>query len=149
MVDLERRVRQLIALRVRPEQLAICRLPPGSTLPWEQLGEGFWALTHTEDALSVVAPEACIGPAWPADANAGAHIARGWRCLEVIGPLDLGLTGVLAQLSAPLAAAGIPIFVLSTYDSDEILVGEAHLERAVAALTEHGYRVEREPGERS
>ena len=147
MADLETQGRHGIALRVRPERLAICQLGPGSSPPWGQLGGGFWAVAHTEEELSVVLPENCIGPDWPAEGSCRAE--QGWRCLEVIGPLDLGLTGVLAQLSAPLADAGIPIFVLSTYNTDEILVREAHLERAIAALTGRGYRVEREPEQHS
>ncbi len=145
MADLEAAGQQRIALRIRPERLAICRLEPDCPPRWGQLGGGFWALARTESELSLVLPEECIGPGGPAVESA--RVERGWRCLEVIGPLDLSLTGVLAQLSAPLAAAGIPVFVVSTYSTDEILVREAHLERAVAALTEHGYRVEREPGQ--
>ena len=141
MADLEVPEEQ-VALRIRPERLAICQLGPDDTPPWEQLGSGFWALAHTERELSLVLPEGCIGPDWPGSARA--RIERGWRCLEVIGPLDLNLTGVLAQLSAPLARAGIPVFVLSTYNTDEILVREAHLERAVAALAAGGYRMEYE-----
>jgi hypothetical protein len=47
-------------------------------------------------------------------------------------PLDT--VGVLAALTAPLAAAGIPVFALATYDTDFVLVKSAHLERAIAAL---------------
>jgi uncharacterized protein len=146
MADLAAHVPR-IALRIRPEQLAICQLGPDCTPSWERLGSGFWALAHTENELTLVLPEECIGPDGPADATAGARIERGWRCLEVIGPLAFSLTGILAQLSAPLAAAGIPIFVLSTYDTDEVLVRGTDLERAVAALTERGYRVQHEHGQ--
>jgi len=141
VADLETQGRDRIALRVRPERLSICQLMPDRPPPWGHLGHGFWAVTHTEEELSLVLPEGCVQPGW--------RVERGWRCLEVIGPLDLGLTGVLAQLSAPLADMGIPIFVLSTYNTDEILVREAHLERAIAVLTGWGYRVEREPEQHS
>ena len=40
----------------------------------------------------------------------------------VEGPLDFALTGVVSRLSVTLADAGIPIFVISTYDTDYILV---------------------------
>jgi hypothetical protein len=49
----------------------------------------------------------------------------------VEGPLDFSLTGIVAQLSAPLAAAAIPIVVLSTYDTDYVLVSQP---RAAAAM---------------
>ena len=73
----------------------------------------------------------------PADVRA----QRGRRALEVAGPLDLAMTGVLAALSVPLAAAGVPIFVMSTYDTDYLLVGEDRLADALAALRGAGHRV--------
>jgi hypothetical protein len=48
----------------------------------------------------------------------------------VQGPLDFSLTGILARLSAPLADAGVPIFVLSTFDTDYVLVRSDHAEAA-------------------
>ena len=65
----------------------------------------------------------------------------GWRCLRVAGPLDLALTGVLASIAAPLAAARVNIFVFSTYDTDYVLVPAVRLAEAKAALTSAGHRV--------
>ena len=41
---------------------------------------------------------------------------------------------MLARIATPLAAAGIPIFAIATYDTDYVLVRETDLERALAAL---------------
>jgi hypothetical protein len=71
----------------------------------------------------------------------GVRAERGWRALAVCGRLDLGLTGVLAGLLAPLAAAGVPIFAVSTYDTDYVLVREERLAEAVAALRAAGHTV--------
>ena len=51
------------------------------------------------------------------------------------------MTGVLAGLTAPLAAAGISIFAISTYDTDYLLVREDDLGRAVRALRAAGYDI--------
>jgi hypothetical protein len=59
---------------------------------------------------------------------------RDLAALRVEGPLDFGLTGVLAALSAPLAEAGIPVFAVATYDTDYLLVPAADLGAASAAL---------------
>ncbi len=64
----------------------------------------------------------------------------GWRCLAVRGPLAFDETGVLAALAAPLARAAVPIFALSTFDTDYLLVPATHLERALTALREAGHR---------
>ena len=50
--------------------------------------------------------------------------------LEVMGPLDFSLSGVVASLVVPLAKADLPIFVMSTFESDYVLVRSSDLGRA-------------------
>jgi hypothetical protein len=57
----------------------------------------------------------------------------------VIGTLDFSLTGIVATLAQPLAEAGISIFDISTYDTDHILVRDAHLAAARTALEAAGH----------
>ena len=45
------------------------------------------------------------------------------------------------MLASPLAAAGVSIFAVSTYDTDYVLVKQDALDRAVAALAAAGHRV--------
>lgn len=71
----------------------------------------------------------------------GVRKQGGWRCLEVGGPLPFELTGVLASLASPLAAAGVPIFAVSTFDTDYLLVPGEKLEAALAALGAAGHRL--------
>lgn len=70
-----------------------------------------------------------------------ARIEPDWRALEVAGPLDFGLVGVMAQLTAPLADVDVSVFVISTYDTDLVLVHAGALERAVQALRDAGHVV--------
>jgi hypothetical protein len=122
-----------ISLVVNPERLAVCRLPAEADLPdWARPGE-LLALLHTRNALSVVCAERFVPPEIKAE--------RGWRMLEVQGPLDFTLVGVLASISVPLARAGVSIFVLSTFDTDLILVKDEALEKAVQALVQAGFQV--------
>ena len=67
----------------------------------------------------------------------------GFRAFEVVGPLDFSLVGVLAGYLTPLARAAIPVFVLSTFDTDWILVRQERLEAAVAALEQAGIEISR------
>jgi hypothetical protein len=120
-------------LEVLPDRLAICRLEPEQAdLDWE-LGDGLLSVTFTDDEVSVVCEEAFA----PADAE----VSRGWRGLRVVGPLDLGMVGVLAALAGVLAGAGIPIFVLSTFDTDHLLVRDAQLADAISCLRTAGHTV--------
>lgn len=122
-----------LSLSVLPEPFAICQADPGEPVPRPLPGCRFWSLTCTDDEWSVVLPADSVSAGWKAES--------GWRCLKVLGPLDLTLTGVLADLSSTLAGAAISVFAVSTYETDYILVHAEDLERAVAALREHGYAV--------
>jgi uncharacterized protein len=123
-----------LTLTVTPWTLAIVRRETGEAIPpW--LGElAFFAVARTPDELSLVLPEERVPAGWRAEG--------GWACLAVAGPLDFALTGVLASLVAPLAAAGVSVFALSTYDTDYLLVRCRELPAAVAALRRAGHRVE-------
>ena len=122
-----------LTLSVLAEPLAIARLEPAAPVPdWAGSGE-LCSVTRTADELSVVCGDAAV--------PAGAPAQRGWRALKVHGPLDFSLTGVLAALSAPLAHASIPIFALSTYDTDYVLVRDEDLQRACEALEHAGHTV--------
>jgi hypothetical protein len=121
-------------LSLLPETFAICRLDAGSPIPaWALAAEGFVSITRTGDELSTVCPKALV----PYNVQA----SRSWRCLRVAGPLDFTLVGVLASLASPLAAAGISIFALSTYETDYLLVREAQLPAAIEALAAAGHTV--------
>ena len=76
------------------------------------------------------------------DVPPGGVAEGGWRCLRVEGPLAFEMTGVLAALSGPLAEAGIPIFVISTFDTDYLLVKSGDLDRACATLANEGHVVD-------
>jgi hypothetical protein len=113
---------------VLPERLAVSRLPASARVPsWAlELHEEFSSITRTAGELSIVCPEDAVPP--------DVQVEPGWRALQVPGPIPFATTGVLAGLATPLAAAGISIFALSTYDTDYVLVKEDDLERALAAL---------------
>ena len=114
-------------------ELAVCRLPADAAAPPIPDRAALFSVTRTSEELSIVCPAA--------DAPGDAQVESGWRALAVEGPLDFGLTGILASLAQPLAAAGIPIFALSTYDTDYVLVRAPALEAAVAALRDAGHTV--------
>ena len=122
-----------IPLMILPGLLAVCRLPSDAPYPeWARPGV-LLALIRTQDELSVVCPERYVPPEVKAE--------RGWRALQIQGPLDFSLVGVLAGILTPLSEAGVSIFALSTYDTDYILVKESALERAVDALNQSGFLV--------
>ena len=122
-----------LPLSILPYRLAVCRLEPGANLPGELFHLPFWSVTNTGDEISIIVPEENIPP----DCQSENH----WSCLKVQGPLDFGLTGILASLTSPLAEAGIPVFALSTFDTDYLMVKYSDLEKTIAVLRNHGHQI--------
>ena len=121
-------------LTLLPDRLAVCRLSAGSPYPDWARGSGLVALTRTPDELSVVCDQRSV--------PSGVQAIRDWRALKVAGPLDFSLVGVLASLASVLAAAGVSLFALSTYDTDYILVRQPDLQAALRSLRRAGHEVE-------
>ena len=120
-------------LTLMADTLAVCRLEPGAADPAWLAGETFASVTRTRGETSVVCRAVVVPP--------GVRAESGWRALGVAGPLDFALTGILLALLQPLAAAGVSVFALSTFDTDYVLVKEAVLEDALAALGAVGHRI--------
>jgi hypothetical protein len=121
-------------MTVLPELLAICRMAPDEPLPGWATSGSFTSVTRTADELSIVCSQSVV----PASVTQN----TGWRALRVAGPLDLSLIGILFSIAQPLADAGISLFAISTFDTDYVLVKEASLPQAVAALTAEGHTVD-------
>lgn len=119
-------------LRVRETswQLAVCRFPADSPMPvWVLHAEAqFWSITRTPHELSVVCAEDDLPP------SVDEFVERDWRAFELVGPVPFTTTGVISGLTAPLAAEGIGVFVISTYDTDYLLVKAANYMRTYAVL---------------
>jgi hypothetical protein len=127
--------RRTLTLELLDGGYAVCRLDVAEPLPAWAGGGPFVSVTRTEAELSVVCPQGVVPPEVRAE--------PGWRCLRVQGPLGFGMTGVLASLAGPLASSGVSIFVVSTYDTDYLMVQERDLDRGVDALERAGHTVAR------
>ncbi|MCG6910877.1 MAG: ACT domain-containing protein [Deltaproteobacteria bacterium] len=114
------------------ETFNIHRLPPDAAVPKGVLESPFFAVVRTREELSIVVPAAVK--------LAGTEREAGWAGIRVLGPLDFGLTGILAGMAGALAEEGISIFAVSTFDTDYILFKEAVTARAIEALTAAGYQ---------
>ena len=107
-----------LTISTLPGRLAVCRLDPGEPVPGWATSGSLISVTRTGEELSIVCAEDAV--------------PDGVKCE----------TGVLSSLAAPLAKAGIGIFVVSTHDTDHILVKEESLGAAQAVLASEGYTIE-------
>jgi hypothetical protein len=127
--------------RVLAERLAVCRLASVARVPAWAFECAFFCVVRTHDELSIVcAEDACTEEVGAEDRMPdGAAVERGWVALKLDGPFPFSMTGVLASFVQPLADAQIPVFAISTFDTDYVLIKRENLELAVAALTAAGH----------
>jgi hypothetical protein len=120
-----------LTLTLLKENFTLHRLEPDAEFPEIVLHTSFFATTRTEGELSIVVPETIEIESERSES--------GWACFKVEGPLEFSLTGILAGITNALAEAKIPIFALSTFDTDYILVKRKQVETAKEALKSAGY----------
>jgi uncharacterized protein len=120
-------------LDVLPGSYAVAQLDPSSPVPQWAHDTTLSATIATASELTILCPAASVPP--------DVRHERPFRALAVRGPLDFALTGILASLAQPLAAAGISIFALSTFDTDVLLVRAGDLPEASARLGAAGHRI--------
>src|SRR5579863_9090376 len=111
----------------------ICRMPPASPVPPWGLEGRFLSVTSTADEVSIVCSSAQVPE--------GVQHEGGWACFKLIGPFPFGETGILASFIQPLSDRAIPIFAISTFDTDYVLVKENGVEAALHALHEAGHQL--------
>src|SRR5467141_1110952 len=108
--------RHQLKFRWLPGPYAIVHLPSDAALPdWATKGD-FTSITRTLDELSIVCPADNLPP--------DVHSPHRWLCLKLEGPFPFSQTGVLLSFIEPLSNNAIPIFAISTYDTDYVLVQE-------------------------
>lgn len=123
----------VMTLTLYPETFAVCQLSKKSSLPeWAQSGR-FFSISKTEDELSVVCETALVPEGTKGDLD--------WRAFKLHGPFAFDEIGVVASLTVPLAKAKIGVFVISTYDTDYLLVKEANLQKTLRVLKGNRHEV--------
>jgi len=122
-----------LTLRLIKERFAIHSLSESSVIPAEVFSASMFFIAKTFDEISIVIPQNII--------IASDDVELGWQALEVVGPLDFTMTGILSNISTALADAKISIFAISTFDTDYILVKEECIGAAIEALRSNKYQV--------
>ena len=124
---------QQLKFRLLPGHYSIVRLAPDARVPdWARQGD-FTSVTRTADELSIVCPAGNL--------PAGVPSPHRWICLKLEGPFPFSQTGVLLSFIEPLSTNGIPIFAMSTYDTDYVLVQEEFAGASLHILQEAGHEL--------
>jgi uncharacterized protein len=125
--------RHTLKFRRLPGPYAIVRLAPDAPIPdWAAKGD-FVSITRTADELSIVCQKANLPP--------DVHSPHRWFCLKLEGPFPFSQTGILLSFTEPLSTNGIPIFAISTYDTDYVLVQEEFAGASLDVLQKAGHEL--------
>ncbi|MFI5106234.1 MAG: ACT domain-containing protein, partial [Terriglobales bacterium] len=121
--------------KIIPGRFAICQLPAGSPVAaWATATlktGGFSSVTASPEELSIVCEESAVAE--------GTKSQKDFVCFQLAGPFPLDSVGILREFLEPLSAAGVPIFAVSTFNTDFVLVPEAKKALALKALRQAGH----------
>jgi hypothetical protein len=124
---------QALTLLQFPEKLAIVRLGPGAEVPKWAESSSLFSVTATATETSLVCATRSVPTKTPS--------IKPLTAFQVRGPLDPDAIGILASLLVPLAEAEVPVYTLSTFDTDWVLVRLVDVERATEAWRRRGHTV--------
>lgn len=119
-----------LEFEILAQRLAIARLAPEAPVPDWARGE-FVTVSRTRAELSVI----CAQAHTPAEVLQ----ERDRVAFGIAGVVPMTTIGLLAGLCSALADAQVPVFVVSTYDTDWMLVQAAHFPAARRALEALGH----------
>ncbi len=122
--------RMPLHLMTHPEDVAVVRLGPAEDPTWQWTAGPLCSLTRTAEETSVV----CRADHVPA----GLTQHGPFRAVEIAGPLEWGMIGVLAEILDPLVKAQVSILALSTYDTDWILIPTPDIDTAIRSWRRAG-----------
>jgi len=94
----------------------------------------FVFLQKTPDEISLVCESAYV----PSNTTT---VEAGWKALRISGLLDFRLVGVIAKIANILAEAEISIFVISTFNTDYILLKSENFAKGIQELMRQGYAI--------
>ncbi|WP_159820599.1 ACT domain-containing protein [Colwellia sp. 20A7] len=122
-----------LTLKRLNESFAIHRLSKESDIPAQVFTAPIYFIAKTFNEVSIVLPDTIKIKSDAVEPN--------WRALEVVGPLDFSLTGILSRIATLLANESISIFAISTFDTDYILVKKEAIAAAITTLKLNDYSV--------
>ncbi len=122
-----------LTIKLLSECFTVHRFLEHSEIPPQVFSAPIYFIAKTFDEVSIVLPQNVVVDSDKSEPN--------WQALQVVGPLDFSLTGILSDIAAILANEKVSIFAISTFDTDYILVKKDTVSTAVNVLKENDYHV--------
>jgi hypothetical protein len=113
------------------QNFSICSFPPDAALPAWAHRSSILSITKTPKEITLVCEENHV----PGECQK----SENFKCIKVEDSFDLDAVGVLASIAGPLAKNRISLYVVSTYDTDYVLIHANNIDRAVSCLDKFGH----------
>jgi len=123
-----------VKIKVLNRDFAVCKV---EDYKYVDLNDDFIFIGKTNEEKSLVCEEKNL----PLNAR---EIERGWKSMVIEGVLDFSLVGIIAKISQILTNIKVSIFVISTFNTDYILIKKEELKRAIEELERNGYEIAEE-----
>lgn len=120
-----------MTLRRIDQDFTVCKVASEEDLSLEK---EFYFIGKTDEEISLV----CLTEDIP---HCTIDREDGWKAFRIQGVLDFTLIGILSGISSILADHKIGIFVVSTFNTDYVLVKREEYENALCVLADAGYSV--------
>ena len=119
-------------MKLLPGIYSVIQVKDISKINFEKFKESFFNLCITDDEISVL-----LNGDYSELIEEKINEETGFKCLKIEGVLDFGEIGIIAEISRILAKEEISIFVISTYNTDYVLVKENKIAHAIHVLKEN------------
>ena len=119
-------------MKLLPGVYSVVQVKDISKINFEKFKESFFNLCITDDEVSVL-----LNEEYSELIDKKINEEKGFKCLKIEGVLDFGEIGIIAKISRILAKEEISIFVVSTYNTDYVLVKENKIAQAIHVLKEN------------
>ena len=122
-----------MVLELLENEYSVYKFEPKYIINGNTLANDFISITRTIDELSIVAQKN--------ELNGFLEVENGWKILKINGILNFNLVGILSKISTILANENISIFVMSTFNTDYIMVKEKNIKNAKEILVKNNYEI--------
>ena len=125
-----------MVLELLDKEYSIYKFNVKNQLDTNIFNNDFISITKTKDEISIVAISGSFENFDKKEDD--------WKMFKINGILDFSLTGVISKISTILANSGISIFVISTYNTDYIMVKKNKKEETIKIFEKNNYEIEYE-----
>lgn len=111
----------MITLTPMDDIFTVYKLSDFREIPSFDFEKGFLSVTVTGDEISLITNRPVQSKFLRSEG--------GWKGFRVAGILDFSLTGIIHDITRPLKENKIPVFVISTFDTDYLFVKASSFEK--------------------